>query len=131
MSFFFNLPIELQTYIYEFDPTYNIKFKSVLNDISFLNAHRYFFYKNKYLCCFYITPKNLLFFLNEYCSFFTLEKKIFIKEYLENCYNNEQINILGDDIYEIYFDIEEQYTFKKPITKIDTSWKSLYDILNN
>ena len=58
-------------------------------------------------------------------------KKILIKEYLENCYSNEQINILGDDTYEIYFDIEEQYTFKKPITKIDTYWKTLYDILNN
>jgi len=127
---FFNLPTELQTYIYEFDPTYHRKLNKVKDEISFLNSHRYFYYdKDRNLSCFYIVPKNIDIFLERYCSFFTDEKKDLIKGYLENHYNKKQINILGDDTDEIYFDIEKYYTFKKPITKISTSWNDLYEMV--
>ena len=57
---FFQLPTELQTYIYEFDTTYHRKLNKVKDEISFLNSHRYFYYdKNRNLSCFYIVPKNI------------------------------------------------------------------------
>ena len=128
---FFNLPTELQTYIYQFDPTYHNKFKMVLEEISFINAHRYFYYnKNRDLCCYHITSKNIDMFLDEYYTSFSKEKKTFIKEYLKGDYNMRQVNLLGDNSDEIYFDIEKQYTFQKPITKIGTLWSDVYDIAN-
>ena len=63
---FFNLPHELQTYIYRFDSTYHSILNGVFHEIKCLNAHRYFYYNKGKLCCFYITPKNIETFLEKH-----------------------------------------------------------------
>lgn len=126
---FFNLPHELQTYIYRFDSTYHSILNGVFHEIKCLNAHRYFYYNKGKLCCFYITPKNIETFLEKYFSFFSEEKKNLVKEYLNHHYNLKQVNLLENDSWEIYYDIENQYSFQKPITKINTIWSNINDII--
>ena len=85
MNSFYSLPTELQTYIYEFDSTYHRKFEGVLDKISLLNAHRYFYYdKDKHLCCFEIIPKNIDMFLDNYFSFMSKRERSFFFKRLYN-----------------------------------------------
>ena len=132
MNSFYNLPTELQTYIYEFDSTYHRKFEGVLDKISLLNAHRYFYYdKDKHLCCFEIIPKNIDMFLDNYFSFMSKRERSFFRGELMDYYNIVQLNIIEDDKCEEYlFDIEKEFTFKRPITKIGVKWTDIPAIHN-
>lgn len=106
MNSFYNLPNELQTYIYEFDSSYHIKFKRVLEEISYLNAHRFFYYDRKGDVCFqYITPKTIDTVFTERLSKMNDNYKKSLKEMLIKDYNNERFNIMGENSDNLYLNI--------------------------
>lgn len=41
MNSFYNVPRELQTFMNEFDSIYYLKYRGGVEEISFLNAHRF------------------------------------------------------------------------------------------
>ena len=45
MNIFYNLPIELQTFIYEFDNTYHNKYQKTVKELNnfFKESHRFYF----------------------------------------------------------------------------------------
>ena len=103
---FYNLPIELQTYIYEFDTTYHRKFKNVLEEISYLNAHRFFYYDKKGNISFeYITPQTIDIIFEEKLTNINENYKNSLKELLVNDYNNERFNIMGKNSDSLYHKI--------------------------
>ena len=106
MNSFYNLPRELQTYIYEFDSTYHLKFKKVLKEITFLNAHRFFYYdRNGHISFQYITPDTIDIIFNERLTNMNDNYKRSLKEMLIDDYNNERFNILGENSDNLYLDI--------------------------
>lgn len=106
MNSFYNLPRELQTYIYEFDSTYHGKFKRVLEEVSYLNAHRFFYYDREgHLCFQYITPKTIDTVFTEMLSNLHDNYKKSLKEILLDDYNNERFNIMGENSDTLYLEI--------------------------
>ena len=106
MNSFYNLPTELQTYIYEFDSTYHGKFKRVLEEVSYLNAHRLFYNDKKGQVCFqYITPKTIDTVFSEMLSNLHDNYKKTLKRMLIDDYNNERFNILGENSDNLYLEI--------------------------
>lgn len=116
---FYNLPQEIQSYIYEFDNTFHIQFKSILSDIQKIKAHRLFYLdsENK-IKIKYIHIGNIDIFFSE--NFSSLNKIYFqsLKNLLIDEYNLK--------IYNIIFQKDEIFflnTFQnKPIIKILKSW---------
>ena len=103
---FYNLPNALQTHIYEFDPTYHRKFKNVLEEISYLNAHRFFYYDNDNKISFqYITPQTIDIIFKEKLTNINENYKNSLKELLVNDYNNERFNIMGKNSDTLYHKI--------------------------
>ena len=106
MNSFYNLPTELQTYIYEFDSTYHTKFKNVLEEVSYLNAHRLFYNDKKGQVCFqYITPKTIDTVFSKMLSNLHDNYKKTLKRMLIDDYNNERFNIMGENSDTLYLEI--------------------------
>lgn len=98
--------MELQTYIYEFDSTYHRKFKNVLEEISYLNAHRFFYYDKQGNISFeYITPQTIDTIFKERLSNINENYKKSLKEILNHDYNNERFNIMGKNSDTLYLEI--------------------------
>lgn len=129
--FFYDLPTELQTYIYEFDLTYHEKFCTVLREIKFMNAHRYFFYnEDKKLCCEYITPKNIDAFIELFrekqLSIFNSAELDSLKEKFMEEYNEVRFNLIMEKSQDLCADyigtkLDNDTSLKIPSTWIDFS----------
>ena len=95
---FFDLPTELQTYIYEFDSTYHSKFHEVLEEILVsMNPHRYYEINEQghIVTDEYITPKNLNLFMNNKFSDFGNNRKENLKELLNDSFStNKRLDII-------------------------------------
>ena len=71
MNFFYNLPNELQTYIYEFDNTYHRKYQKTVDELKtfFKDSHRFYFMdRNGTINHKYLNPTNIEQILSEYVS---------------------------------------------------------------
>lgn len=95
---FFDLPTELQTYIYEFDSTYHSKFNEVLKEILInMNPHRCYELNEEghIVTNDYITPKNLNLFVNNKFSDFGNNRKEYLKELLNDSFStNKRLDII-------------------------------------
>ena len=120
MSFFYNLPNELQTYIYDFDNTYHRKYQKIVEDLNtfFKDSHRFYFMnRNGSIDYKYLNPSNIEQILSEYVSMEeeALEK---LKYELIQSYQKERFIILNyplgyiyiNDIVDVIEEIENSIT---------------------
>ena len=106
MNSFYNLPTELQTYIYEFDSTYHRKFEGVLDKISLLNAHRYFYHDKEGNILFeYITPESIDNIFEKRLFDVNQNYKDSLKNMLNESYNFERFNIMNEKCDNLYLEI--------------------------
>lgn len=120
MNSFYNLPKELQTYIYEFDNTYHMRYKEVVEDLNifFKDSHRFYFMdRNGSIGYKYLNPSNIEQIISEYVSMEeeALEK---LKYELIQSYQKERFIILNyplgyiyiNDIVDVIEEIENSIT---------------------
>ena len=104
MNSFYNLPKELQTYIYEFDNTYHRKYQKIVEDLNtfFKDSHRFYFMnRNGSIGYKYLNPSNIQQILSEYVS---IEEEALeeLKYTLIQFYQKERFIILNYPLGYIY-----------------------------
>ena len=97
MNSFYNLPNELQTYIYEFDNTYHRKYQKTVEELKafFKDNHRFYFMdRNGSIDYKYLNPSNIEKILSEYVSIEEEELEKLKYELIES-YRKERFIIMN------------------------------------
>ena len=97
MNSFYNLPNELQTYIYEFDNTYHRKYQKTVDELKtfFKDSHRFYFMdRNGSIDHKYLNPSNIEQILSEYVSIEEEELEKLKYELIES-YRKERFIIMN------------------------------------
>ena len=106
MNSFYNLPNELQTYIYEFDNTYYRKYKKTVNELKsfFKDSHRFYFMdRNGSINYKYLNPSNIEEILSKYVSIQEEELEKLKYELVES-YRKERFIIMNYPLSYIHID---------------------------
>lgn len=106
MNSFYNLPNELQTYIYEFDNTYHRKYQKTVNELKtlFRDSHRFYFMdRNGSIDYKYLNPSNIEKILSEYVNIEEEELEKLKYELIES-YRKERFIIMNYPLNYIHID---------------------------
>jgi hypothetical protein len=106
MNSFYNLPNELQTYIYELDNTYHRKYQKTVNELKtfFRDSHRFYFMdRNGSINYKYLNPFNIEQILSEYVSIEEEELEKLKYELIES-YRKERFIIMNYPLSYIHID---------------------------
>lgn len=106
MNHFYNLPNELQTYIYEFDNTYHRKYQKTVEELNsfFKESHRFYFMnRNGSIGSKYLNPSNIERILSEYVSIEEEELEKLKYELIES-YQKERFILLNYPLNYIYIE---------------------------
>lgn len=104
MNHFYNLPNELQTYIYEFDNTYHREYQKIVKELKtfFKDSHRFYFMdRNGKIDYKYLNPTNIEQILSKYVSIEEEELEKLKYELVES-YRKERFIIMNYPLGYIY-----------------------------